>query len=179
VPGASFGGGGILTLSNTLIGPISTGLKIDLSGSRGSAAISAGGGGGAGVATNNYFPGDLIFDAYNGQYIVSTVNASTGAVTALTTVVAPYVQGSTPSNPVSTTGGSGSGLTLTITWTSTNTLQLNASGGAVQFGSGCFTANGSVATALSSVGPTGSHTTVQEWLTFTNAGGTVRYIPAF
>ncbi len=42
-----------------------------------------------------------------------------------------------------------------------------------------FAANGSVATALSSVGPTGSHTTVQEWITITDASGVVRYVPGF
>jgi hypothetical protein len=40
-------------------------------------------------------------------------------------------------------------------------------------------ANGTVATALSSVGPTGSHAAVQEWFVVKNASGTVRYIPAF
>jgi hypothetical protein len=40
-------------------------------------------------------------------------------------------------------------------------------------------ANGAVATALSSVGPTGSHATVQEWFAVKNASGVVRYIPAF
>lgn len=43
----------------------------------------------------------------------------------------------------------------------------------------CFTANGSVATSVTSVGPTGAQTTVQEWLTVKNSSGTVRYIPAF
>ena len=45
--------------------------------------------------------------------------------------------------------------------------------------SGMFTANGSVATAMSSLGPTGSHATIQEWFTVKDASGTVRYIPAF
>lgn len=40
-------------------------------------------------------------------------------------------------------------------------------------------ANGSVATALSSVGPTNSHTTVQEWFAIKNASGTLRYVPGF
>ncbi|MGH6872633.1 MAG: DUF2793 domain-containing protein [Rhizomicrobium sp.] len=40
-------------------------------------------------------------------------------------------------------------------------------------------ANGAVATALSSVGPTGAHTTVQEWFAVKNASGVIRYIPAF
>ena len=50
----------------------------------------------------------------------------------------------------------------------------------LEFGStGMFTANGSVATAMSSLGPTGSHATIQEWFTVKDASGTVRYIPAF
>jgi hypothetical protein len=40
-------------------------------------------------------------------------------------------------------------------------------------------ANGTVATAMSSLGPTGAHTTVQEWFAVKNASGTIRYIPAF
>lgn len=55
-----------------------------------------------------------------------------------------------------------------------------AAGGAITLdGPGTWTANGSVATALSSIGPTGSHTTVQKWLTVTDNTGTKRYIPAF
>ena len=57
-------------------------------------------------------------------------------------------------------------------------LVLNSSG-VVKFGSPSFTANGSVATAMSSLGPTGSHATIQEWLTIQDSGGTVRYIPCF
>lgn len=60
---------------------------------------------------------------------------------------------------------------MTITGGSTATLQLN--------GSGMFTANNTVATAITSVGPTGANTTVQEWLTVKNAAGTTRYIPCF
>jgi hypothetical protein len=48
--------------------------------------------------------------------------------------------------------------------------------GAVRLGT---VANGAVATALSSVGPTGAHATVQEWFAVKNASGTIRYIPAF
>lgn len=52
--------------------------------------------------------------------------------------------------------------------------------GVVQFGNASsFSANASVATVLGSLGPTGSHTTVQEWLTVQDSAGTVRYIPAF
>jgi hypothetical protein len=59
------------------------------------------------------------------------------------------------------------------------TLTLNLAGGAIQAGSGAFSASGSVATVLGSIGPAGSHTTVQEWLTITNGSGTIRYIPCF
>ncbi len=41
-----------------------------------------------------------------------------------------------------------------------------------------WTANGSVATAMSSLGPAGSHTTVQEWFTI-KSGANLRYVPAF
>jgi hypothetical protein len=49
----------------------------------------------------------------------------------------------------------------------------------VQFAAPSISANAAVATALTSVGPTGSHTTVQEWLQVKNPSGTVRYIPMF
>jgi hypothetical protein len=42
-----------------------------------------------------------------------------------------------------------------------------------------FTASGAVATSLGSIGPTGSHTTVQTWLTFVDNTGATRYVPAF
>lgn len=59
-------------------------------------------------------------------------------------------------------------------------LALEAKGaGKPRFAAGSFAANGSVATALSSVGPTGASTTVQEWLAVKNAAGTTRYIPCF
>jgi hypothetical protein len=49
----------------------------------------------------------------------------------------------------------------------------------IKFASTSIIANGSVATAITSVGPTGSNTTVQEWLQVRNASGTIRYIPCF
>lgn len=58
-----------------------------------------------------------------------------------------------------------------------------ANTGAMQFGSGgatgSWSANGAVNTALSALGPTGSHTTVQTWFTVADNTGTIRYIPAF
>jgi len=60
---------------------------------------------------------------------------------------------------------------MTIAGGSTATLQLN--------GTGMFTANNTVATEITALGPTGANTTVQEWLTIKNAAGTTRYIPCF
>lgn len=52
--------------------------------------------------------------------------------------------------------------------------------GKPKFGSSdCFSANGTVATAVTSLGPVGSHTTVQKWLTVKDSSSTVLYIPAF
>lgn len=53
------------------------------------------------------------------------------------------------------------------------------SDGLMQPASASFTANGTVATTITSLGPTGANTTIQEWLTIKNAGGTTRYIPCY
>lgn len=74
-----------------------------------------------------------------------------------------------PTSPALYATGFNTTLNLLETWNGT----------AWGTAAGSFTANGSVATALTSVGPTGAHTTVQEWLTITDAAGTVRYIPCF
>jgi hypothetical protein len=42
-----------------------------------------------------------------------------------------------------------------------------------------FTPNGTVATTMTSLGPTGASATVQEWLTIQNASGVTRYIPCY
>lgn len=42
-----------------------------------------------------------------------------------------------------------------------------------------FAHNGSIATAMTSIGPVGSHTTVQEWLIVVDPSGYIRYIPCF
>lgn len=53
-------------------------------------------------------------------------------------------------------------------------------GGVIQLSAtNCFTANGSVATAFSGVGPTGSHTSIQTWLTVLDDMGNTRYVPCF
>lgn len=80
-------------------------------------------------------------------------------------------------------GGTATGISIGPT-AATGVVIGNASAttqilGTIKGAAGSFVANGSVATALSSVGPVGSNTTVQEWLKITDTGGTVRYIPCF
>lgn len=74
-----------------------------------------------------------------------------------------------------------SGGTNFITFNSSSTiLQLGTGTQTIQFGSSStFTANGTTATALTSLGPAGASTTVQEWLTIQDNSGTTRYIPCF
>lgn len=61
-----------------------------------------------------------------------------------------------------------------------DTILARGSAGVFKFSSSAsFTANGSIATTMSSLGPTGSHTTIQEWLTIQDAAGTTRYIPCY
>lgn len=77
-------------------------------------------------------------------------------------------------------GGAGVGGALVLSGGSGGTVgMVTITGSAIRVGSAQTTANGSVATALSSVGPSGSHTTVQEWLVVQNSSGTARYIPLF
>jgi hypothetical protein len=66
------------------------------------------------------------------------------------------------------------------TGASQDTTLSRGSAGVWKFASAnSFSANGSVATSVTSLGPAGSHTTIQEWLTIQNASGTVRYIPCY
>ena len=53
------------------------------------------------------------------------------------------------------------------------------SGATLNLGSGTIAANGAVATALTAVGPTGAHTTVQEWMLVKGTGAASRWIPMF
>ena len=109
-----------------------------------------------------------------------------GAATAVSIVI-PGAASGLPPNPVSfkmpdiSGVSSGSPLTANLTWSGTaaNVLSFQLSGGSLRVGPGLMTANGSVATVVSALGPAGSHTTVQEWLTILNPAGVVRYIQCF
>lgn len=84
-------------------------------------------------------------------------------------------------NASDTVGGAELELVKTPTGTVANTpsLRLLATGMVKFSDAASFSANGAVATVLGSIGPTGSHTTVQKWLTIVDSGGTTLYIPAF
>lgn len=75
----------------------------------------------------------------------------------------------TGAGPVLSAAGSDSNIDMNLTPKGTGKLKL---------GGGSFAANGSVATSLGSVGPTGAQTTVQEWLAI-KSGSNTRYIPCF
>jgi hypothetical protein len=76
-------------------------------------------------------------------------------------------------------GGTGSARDMIVKTNGVEQMRFIA-GDTVQFsGAPSFSANGSVATVLGSVGPAGAHTTVQEWLTVKNPAGVTRYIQCF
>jgi hypothetical protein len=86
-------------------------------------------------------------------------------------------------NTIIGTGIGGLAATLTdtviIAAGSTKRLEFDSSGIMKLSTAAAFAANGSVATALSSVGPTGANTTVQEWIKVVNSAGVTRYVPCF
>lgn len=76
----------------------------------------------------------------------------------------------------------GNAPVLKATGSDTNVdLQIEPKGtGLLRFGTATsMVANGSVATVLGSLGPAGSHTTVQKWLAVKDSAGTQLYIPCF
>lgn len=174
--GFSVDGSGNTQIGAGVVAPIGTGMSIDASGVIATAAAVS-------AAGTGYHIGDLIMFDNGGMASVTTVSGT--GVTTLTIINYPVEinAAAEPSNPVATTTwsrGTGTGLTLNLTWdASRTTLSLQPSGGPLRGGSGMFAANGSVATTMTSLGPAGSHTTVQEWFKITDASGTVRYIPAY
>jgi hypothetical protein len=126
LPGYLVDGLGNQTIEGSTLTSSSAGLSISANGyiGTGNAGISNGGGGPSGSAGNRYYVNDEVVDALGGQHVVTGVNASTGAVTGVTTWVQPSSSGSLPSTTQATTGGSGTGLVLSISWVHANTLTL-------------------------------------------------------
>ena len=57
--------------------------------------------------------------------------------------------------------------------------QINGNAGLGGLAQGAFVANGAIATTMTSLGPTGSHTTIQKWLSMVDNTGTTVYIPCY
>ncbi len=156
-----------------------------------------------GTISTGVIPGQIVLAAMNAAGSLTDLAKvdATAGLTALTQVTTPKVSSNAASAlDLATSGGTqfeiahtassvnflqatgsatGAGTaTLAASGTDTNIdIALTAKGsGAVRLAT---VANGAVATALSSVGPTGAHSTVQEWFAVKNASGVVRYIPAF
>ena len=173
--------GAIIQNGPAQIAGTSTGLTIDTNVAVATAiAVSSGGSG--------YVNGEVFYFGNGG--IGKVVAQTAGVVTSVSLYREPFDTSGTPPATLAVTSSwqpfgsgalSGTGLVLSVTWNTTaTTLKLQpTAGGTIQTGSGTWSANGSVATALSGVGPAGAHTTVQEWFTVKNANGVVRYIPAF
>lgn len=76
-------------------------------------------------------------------------------------------------------GGTGNPEDMILKTNNTEIIRLIA-GGNIKFTAPInFSANGGVATSLTGVGPAGSHTTVQKWLTIVDDTGATVYIPCF
>jgi hypothetical protein len=113
--------------------------------------------------------------------------AGTAAITG-GTIDGAVIGGTTPAAGTFTVVNGATGSALLVKAATGQSLQLgNADGIALLVGSGTvqfkasasFSANGSVATVLGSVGPAGSHTSVQKWLTILDNTGATLYVPAF
>lgn len=132
----------------------------------------------------------------NSQINVGSIGVSSGTITlagltsGFTTLTASATGGNLQVNGgANFLGGITSGLTsgttgfLSIVGSTSGNVVLGtlpASGGMLQFAStGSFSANGSVATTLGSLGPAGAGTSPAKWLTIVDNGGVVRYIPCF
>lgn len=100
--------------------------------------------------------------AFHGREVSNagfTLQSSSGAVTLKADLAASTMSFSTNAGATALTIGA------------TQIIQLNSANS--------FSANGAVVTSLTGVGPTGSHTTVQKWLTIVDNTGATVYIPAF
>lgn len=114
---------------------------------------------------------DNIFLGGSGQGIVALVAGATNITTR-------------PSGSVTLTYGAaadGTGGTVMLT-VDTNGVTSNGAitlTGRASLGAANLAANNTVATVLGSVGPTGAHTTVQEWMLVKGSGGADRWAPLF
>jgi len=152
-------------------------LRVTTAGTNAASVVTVGG---AQTLTNK----TIATPTFTGDVTFASGSITSGGILTMTQIVATYLGGGAAAGSILHLRSTyGVGTTDAIKFEvgnngATVAGQINTDG-SWQFGSPSVVANGSVATALSSVGPTGSHTTVQEWLAVKNSGGTVRYIPLF
>jgi hypothetical protein len=126
------------------------------------------------VYTNNYIPSiALPGSAVTWHAITVGTPSATGGTAFGTnfTTTESYTQASSPTI--------GIGGTTAVAINLGNSSSTTTITGVLKGAAGTFTANGTTGTTMTSLGPAGAHTTVQEWFTITDASGTVRYIPAY
>ncbi len=105
----------------------------------------------------------------------TTLSGPSGALLEVTDPAATIINSAHPSLTYSNAVN-----TWTLGLTAGSNLTIQAGGaGVVALKQVSVAANGSVATTMTSLGPTGSHTTIQEWMVVTNAAGTTRWIPMY
>jgi hypothetical protein len=126
---------------------------------------------------------------------VGVTTAAAGRFTTLTATGAVTLSPASVAVAISPTGTGTVAISpagaLTISPTAASTIN-NCSVGVTTAAAGVFTtlqgttsliiptiANSTVATTMTSLGPTGSHATIQEWFPILNASGTTRYVPAY
>jgi hypothetical protein len=127
-----------------------------------------------GVYTNNYIPSiALPGSAVTWHAITVGTRSATGGTGFGTnfTTTESYAQASSPTI--------GIGGTTAVAINLGNSSSTTTITGVLKGAAGTFAANGTTGTTMTSLGPAGAHTTVQEWFTITDASGTVRYIPAY
>lgn len=122
-------------------------------------------------ATSNFFgaAGGTFYVQNAGGTIQTQFQDDTSGGTVANQITFHGVATTNPVNMAAT--GTDTNIDMALTPKGTGVLKVgNASS---------FSANGAVATVLGSIGPTGSHTTVQKWLTIKDNGATVGYLPVF
>lgn len=131
-------GSGSFGVYTGLMSATATGVALDANGSVGTAEGGTLAMGGTSTGGTGWLIDEIAYDAYGGMYYVSAVSGT--AVTQLTVLRQPVVNGAAPSNPVAltsragTTGVSaslGTGLAADMTWTAKPTLAIQDSGGQV------------------------------------------------
>lgn len=125
-----------------------------------------------GTVTLSPFNPEASFQAFGNDPIPGSVGPTGDPIWATPATATP-----TYAAPATPTLNFGTGLAAVINLGRAG--QSTNINGVIKLGSDNQIANGSVATVLGSLGPVGSHTTVQEWMAIKNNAGTVRYIPCF